>query len=157
MRRDIQIISPDDIARRLEFRPNPSVHRIGRRRERENFESTQNQADARFEPRGFFLVGAVTQFGGDDNTRTYVLCADFADAPRYLSGGITNQVGYDVRVQEITHQSENGSGGGSSILGNSSSMGSKVANNSSNDGIGAGSMIRRSPSLRMIASSPGSS
>jgi hypothetical protein len=87
---------------------------------------------------------AVTQFGGDDNTRTYVLCADFAYVPRYRSGGITNQVGYDIRVQDITHHSKNGSGGESSISGNSSSMGSKVANNSSNDGIGAGSMIKRS-------------
>jgi hypothetical protein len=59
--------------------------------------------------------------------------------------------------KESRHQTLTGSGGESVIAGNSSSSGSRVPKYSTRDPVRAGSMISRSPSLRMTASRPGSS
>ena len=62
-----------------------------------------------------------------------------------------------MRSAEAARHRSTGSGGLSSIAGNSSSSGPHVASRASSDIRRAGSMISRSPSRRMTASSPGSS
>jgi hypothetical protein len=68
-----------------------------------------------------------------------------------------DKIGDDVGIEQIAHQSSTGSGYGSKIGGNSSSSDAKVASMASSDLDGVGSIIARSPSLRMIAFSPGNS
>src|SRR3984957_1302784 len=68
-----------------------------------------------------------------------------------------NEIRHDVGVQQIAHQSPAGSGLGSGIGGKSSSRGASAASRDNRDFGWQGSMISLSPSLRMIASCPGSS
>src|SRR5271157_210459 len=71
--------------------------------------------------------------------------------------GLRTRFGNDIGVQEIAHQRSTGLGGRSAIGGKSSSRVRKVASTASSDLGGVGSTISRSPSLRIMASSPGSS
>src|SRR5208283_2443643 len=83
--------------------------------------------------------------------------ADPADFGGDAALRMADEVGNDVRIEAVAHQSSTRSGGASGIGGKSSSIGERRASTASRDLGGAGSMISRFPSLRMIASSPGSS
>jgi hypothetical protein len=70
---------------------------------------------------------------------------------------VANQVGHDVGGEEEARHTSTGSRRGSAIGGRHSSMGSSADSTIRRNRGGEGSMMFRSASLRMMASSPGSS
>src|SRR5262249_59362225 len=120
-------------------------------------ERAEHRLELSREPRRSLFRGSVTQFCRDDDAAADLRLADPVDMFGRRAARMADQVGDDVGVEQVTRQSSTGSGGGSEIGGNSSSGGARVANSASRDFGGAGSMMSLSPSLRMIASSPGSS
>src|ERR1019366_7664311 len=104
-----------------------------------------------------FFGCPVTQFCGDDDAGANLRFANVADVLRHLSLRVADKIGDDVGVEQVAHHRSTGSGCKSGMGGKSSSSGASVANTASRDSGGAGSMISRSPSLRIIASAPGNS
>src|SRR5260370_31774453 len=76
------------------------------------------------------------------------------DALRHFSLRVADEIRNDVGIEQVTHQGSTGSGGKSRMGGKSSGSGARDANTANRDLGGAGSMINRSPSFRMMASSP---
>src|ERR1019366_6072380 len=101
-----------------------------------------------------FFGCPVTQFCGDDDAGANLRFAKAADVLRHLSLRVADKIGDDVGVEQVAHHRSTGSGGKSEMGGKSSSSGASVANTASRALGGAASMTSRSPSLRMMASSP---
>jgi hypothetical protein len=74
-----------------------------------------------------------------------------------LAGQVIDPGKLPLAVEQAAHQSSTGSKSSSGIGGNASSSGERFASTASRDLGSAGSMIKRSPSLRMMASLPGNS
>src|ERR1700722_15964895 len=131
---------------------------VSRGSERLNGNSRQKAFNAISQPPGFASRRAKPQFGRDDDAgkdRSVIL---LRQAPRSGATRVRDDIGKNIGIQEIGHsQRLTGSGGTSSMIGNSSSIGSSVASHATRPFGAAGSMIRHGPSLRMIASCPGNS
>src|SRR2546423_10679846 len=81
----------------------------------------------------------------------------FWDTLCYASVRVAHEVGDDVGIKQIAHYRSTGSVARSAIVGNFSWMGLSLSSTARRDLGGAGSMISLSPSLRIMASFPGSS
>jgi hypothetical protein len=97
---------------------------------------------------GTRFLGAEAKFYRDNNTRTDSHLTSLCNSPCHCSLWESNQIGKDIRIQQIAKRHFQSSG---------SSRGDRVANKESSRPFLMGSTIRRPPSLRMIASSPSSS
>src|SRR6266849_1623668 len=152
-----QIITADRSADLFEPGADQAISGIGRHLEGENVQGAKYRLELRREPWRCLLRSPVAQFRGDDDARADLCLAYLADVLGYPALRVSDEVGDNVGIEQVTHQSSTGSGAKSGIGGKSSSSGTRVSSSASKDFGGVGSMIRLSPSLRMMASSPGSS
>src|SRR5216684_4340399 len=152
-----QIITADRSADLFEPGADQAISGIGRHLEGENVQGAKYRLELRREPWRCLLRSPVAQFRGDDDACADLCLAYLADVLGYPALRMADEIGDDVGIEQVAHQNSTGPGAGSGIGGNSSSSGARVANSASRDVGGAGSIISLAPSLRMMASSPGSS
>src|SRR5262249_53663285 len=134
------------------------VFSVGRSVERQDFDLIEQFFNRLQQTSRATLRAAVSQFGSHNDACADVALADFANTRRRLSLRMPDQIGNDVRIQQITRQRTfSGRGTGSTISGKSSSTGFIVLRRATRPRLRTGSITRRSPSRCMIASLPGSS
>src|SRR5262249_11761905 len=130
----------------------------GRNIKREHVDFDKQFFDCLEQPFRSAFCAAITQLGGYNDTRADVVLADVGDPLGSSALRVPDQVGNDVRVQQVASQNTfSGAGTGSSISGNASFSGFIDLSKASNPRLRTGSIIRRSPSRCIIASLPGSS
>ena len=104
------------------------------------------------------LLAAIAQFASDDRAGCNPGITLFGKNDRCGPTRISNQIAYDIRVEQIAHQKMSSrSGTGSVTSGIASSMRRQCDRSPSRRAFRIGPMISCSPSLRIKARSPGNS
>lgn len=103
------------------------------------------------------LFRSVPQLGSNDDACTNLALTDLRNMPRNWTVRMPYELRRDIRVQQVPHQISTAPGGASEIGGKSSSIGERASSTFKRDLGEAGSIISHYPSLRIKASSPGSS
>src|SRR5674476_20172 len=157
LRRNQQVIAADRPTIPLKAGAQAAIDRICRRLERQNLKHSEDRIQLRREPRRASFGRPITQFRRHDDAGAHLGLANRADGLRHLALRVTDKIADHIGIEQIAHQNLTGSSASSAIGGKSSSRGDSVDNTASRDLGGVGSMVSRSPSLRIMASSPGSS
>src|SRR6056297_284253 len=159
---DQEIIRSNECSVAGEGCPDFGVVAIGRRIERQYLECGKDLVDAIHEVCRARFDAAVTELptGNDARAdRTLTGCDDaFTDTAMRSADQIRENIGVQQVAQGQGQSSTSSrSGKSSSISGKFSVSGSRVSKSASSRPFCTGSMMRRSPSLRIMASSPSSS
>src|SRR5882672_218351 len=124
--------------------------------QRQHLDRLQQPLDACCQHRRVLLASSEPQFASNNNAGTDVLFPDLHNALLDTTARIFDQIGQNVRVEQITTQrlvhNSTGSGPVSDTSRKSKSSGCHVVRRSSNDARSTGSITSRLPSLWIVAS-----
>src|SRR5208283_17223 len=155
---DEQVVRSDRGSPSFQLRTNFPIFRVGRIFQGLHVELSQEVFYRLREPFRAALRAAISKLGRHDDACAHVALTNSGYALCDPAFRVLDQVRNDVRVQQIAGQNIfSGAGGRSSISGKASSRGFIVSRSPNRPRLRVGSSTRRSPSRRMIASSPGSS
>jgi hypothetical protein len=150
MRGDQKIVGADDLATRFEGVAGIGVDAIDARLERINLDAREHLVHAIGQHTGAFLLGIVAQFTGDDDAGEDLRLAGGRKAHRdgsaWIAGQRREHIGVEQQSSGHALTGSTGSGGRSSVSGQSVSIGSQLGSSRPNHGRCVGSMISRCPS-----------
>ena len=157
MGRDEHVVAANGLTAPFQIRAQAPIMAIGIVLEGKNRKKCQNRFQLVRKTRRAASFGAIAQFSGNDDAGRNQLLADFGDMCGDRALGVPDEVRQDIGIEKEHGQKATGFGAGSSICPKSSSIDASLSSRARSEGAATGSMMMREPSLRMMASSPGSS
>jgi hypothetical protein len=98
-----QVVAANWLAFLFEIRPNSSVNSFDGRLNRQDLNGLEDRLELRRQPLRCPLCSAIPEFCRHNDARAYGSLTDFSDAARGKALRIANEVGYDIRIEQIAH------------------------------------------------------